>query len=379
MATPCRKPELPPSKLEPPSFPSTKDSFEASLQCRLSSTASRPTSSLLRSVGSGFVLADLPLLPAPTELCFADPPIARLSFSFFLRDPRLAGKVVIAIFFREIRPRGAFNIPRDGPVLFVAAPHHNQVRLLPPPPSCLLSLLCPLTPSRTFGICSVPGSSPGRVGSLPRDGTEDIQHHRCEGTPRSPRPAANVPKADPFALILFNRRVSLGSLSVQLLLPSSPVRLSSEPRWEGCERSYKTDFALRRFAPHLQSVSVEQPTWPSQAPERSPSILTTPRSSEESVPSSTSSSPLWRRSSLVRRSGTRRLSSKRSGATRKSSESSTCGSCERRKQELTISVVALRVQVEDGAGHQGLDVGEVGDGPGSRARCSGAYHNLVYP
>ncbi|KAH9981321.1 glycerol-3-phosphate O-acyltransferase [Lactifluus volemus] len=29
-------------------------------------------------------------------------------------------------FFREIRPRGAFNIPRDGPVVFVGAPHHNQ-------------------------------------------------------------------------------------------------------------------------------------------------------------------------------------------------------------------------------------------------------------
>ena len=29
-------------------------------------------------------------------------------------------------FFREIRPRGAFNIPRSGPVIFVAAPHHNQ-------------------------------------------------------------------------------------------------------------------------------------------------------------------------------------------------------------------------------------------------------------
>lgn len=36
-------------------------------------------------------------------------------------------KVVVNIFFREIRPRGAFNIPRDGPVIFVAAPHHNQV------------------------------------------------------------------------------------------------------------------------------------------------------------------------------------------------------------------------------------------------------------
>ncbi|KAI0062297.1 glycerol-3-phosphate O-acyltransferase [Artomyces pyxidatus] len=30
------------------------------------------------------------------------------------------------IFFREIRPRGAFNIPRHGPVIFVAAPHSNQ-------------------------------------------------------------------------------------------------------------------------------------------------------------------------------------------------------------------------------------------------------------
>ncbi|TDL27443.1 glycerol-3-phosphate O-acyltransferase [Rickenella mellea] len=35
-------------------------------------------------------------------------------------------RTVISIFFREIRPRGAFNIPRDGPVIFVAAPHHNQ-------------------------------------------------------------------------------------------------------------------------------------------------------------------------------------------------------------------------------------------------------------
>lgn len=36
-------------------------------------------------------------------------------------------KTVVNIFFREIRPRGAFNIPDDGPVIFVAAPHHNQV------------------------------------------------------------------------------------------------------------------------------------------------------------------------------------------------------------------------------------------------------------
>ena len=35
-------------------------------------------------------------------------------------------RAVVALFFREIRPRGAFNIPKDGPVIFVGAPHHNQ-------------------------------------------------------------------------------------------------------------------------------------------------------------------------------------------------------------------------------------------------------------
>ncbi|KAI0093631.1 glycerol-3-phosphate O-acyltransferase [Irpex rosettiformis] len=35
-------------------------------------------------------------------------------------------RTVTNIFFREIRPRGAFNIPNDGPVIFVVAPHHNQ-------------------------------------------------------------------------------------------------------------------------------------------------------------------------------------------------------------------------------------------------------------
>lgn len=39
-------------------------------------------------------------------------------------------RTVTSIFFREIRPRGAFHIPRDGPVIFVVAPHHNQVRYL---------------------------------------------------------------------------------------------------------------------------------------------------------------------------------------------------------------------------------------------------------
>ncbi len=33
---------------------------------------------------------------------------------------------IFSCFFREIRTRGAFRIPRDGPVIFVAAPHANQ-------------------------------------------------------------------------------------------------------------------------------------------------------------------------------------------------------------------------------------------------------------
>ncbi|KAN0133745.1 hypothetical protein V8E53_008469 [Lactarius tabidus] len=45
-----------------------------------------------------------------------------LSYKTFL----LVWATAIHTFFREIRPRGAFNIPRDGPVIFVAAPHHNQ-------------------------------------------------------------------------------------------------------------------------------------------------------------------------------------------------------------------------------------------------------------
>lgn len=36
-------------------------------------------------------------------------------------------RIVTNLFFREVRPRGAFNIPRDGPVIFAIAPHHNQV------------------------------------------------------------------------------------------------------------------------------------------------------------------------------------------------------------------------------------------------------------
>jgi hypothetical protein len=37
--------------------------------------------------------------------------------------------IMLDIFFREIRPRGAHRIPQEGPVIFVAAPHANQVRV----------------------------------------------------------------------------------------------------------------------------------------------------------------------------------------------------------------------------------------------------------
>lgn len=35
---------------------------------------------------------------------------------------------LMELFFREIHPRGAWKVPKTGPVLFVAAPHANQVR-----------------------------------------------------------------------------------------------------------------------------------------------------------------------------------------------------------------------------------------------------------
>lgn len=40
--------------------------------------------------------------------------------------------VIVDLFFREIHPRSSWKIPKKGPVLFVAAPHANQARLLLP-------------------------------------------------------------------------------------------------------------------------------------------------------------------------------------------------------------------------------------------------------
>jgi len=38
--------------------------------------------------------------------------------------------ILADLFFREVHPRGSWKVPRHGPVLFVAAPHNNQVQLL---------------------------------------------------------------------------------------------------------------------------------------------------------------------------------------------------------------------------------------------------------
>lgn len=38
--------------------------------------------------------------------------------------------VLVDLFFREVHPRGSWKVPRRGPVIFVAAPHANQVSRL---------------------------------------------------------------------------------------------------------------------------------------------------------------------------------------------------------------------------------------------------------
>ncbi len=40
--------------------------------------------------------------------------------------------ILADLFFREVHPRGAWKVPRHGPVLFVAAPHANQVGITSP-------------------------------------------------------------------------------------------------------------------------------------------------------------------------------------------------------------------------------------------------------
>lgn len=47
--------------------------------------------------------------------------------------------VTIDLFFREVHPRGAWRVPKNGPIILVAAPHANQVRraFLSPPTTVL--------------------------------------------------------------------------------------------------------------------------------------------------------------------------------------------------------------------------------------------------
>lgn len=35
--------------------------------------------------------------------------------------------ILVDLFFREVHPRGSWKVPRRGPIIFVAAPHANQV------------------------------------------------------------------------------------------------------------------------------------------------------------------------------------------------------------------------------------------------------------
>lgn len=53
----------------------------------------------------------------------------KLKQSFTYDAAMLFWRIITQIFFREVRPRGAYHIPREGPVIFVGAPHNNQVCL----------------------------------------------------------------------------------------------------------------------------------------------------------------------------------------------------------------------------------------------------------
>ena len=59
--------------------------------------------------------------------------------------------IVIDLFFREVVPRGSWKVPREGPVLFVAAPHANQVSDVP---SCDVKKIaaCVLAPLGTLAL-----------------------------------------------------------------------------------------------------------------------------------------------------------------------------------------------------------------------------------
>lgn len=37
--------------------------------------------------------------------------------------------ILVELFFREVHPRSSWKVPKEGPVIFVCAPHANQVGL----------------------------------------------------------------------------------------------------------------------------------------------------------------------------------------------------------------------------------------------------------
>jgi len=49
--------------------------------------------------------------------------------------------ILVDLFFREVHPRGSWKVPRRGPLIFVAAPHANQV-LSHCPTNVLTILIC---------------------------------------------------------------------------------------------------------------------------------------------------------------------------------------------------------------------------------------------
>lgn len=54
--------------------------------------------------------------------------------------------VLIDLFFREVATRGAWRVPKSGPIILVAAPHANQVSsnsydMIPTLTSCSLLIL----------------------------------------------------------------------------------------------------------------------------------------------------------------------------------------------------------------------------------------------
>ena len=50
--------------------------------------------------------------------------------------------LLVDLFFREVHPRGSWKVPKRGPVILVAAPHANQVRLYLVLLRCVVALCC---------------------------------------------------------------------------------------------------------------------------------------------------------------------------------------------------------------------------------------------